>query len=175
MEETMSSIPQSKDELLAAINSIFPKLVDDYRIVPESLSRKCEIEGNVKGTQISICDTVAYLVGWGKLVLKWHSLKSQGLPVDFPDTGYKWNQLGLLAVSFHDQYSDWKYEDLLKELDLTINELIYLVSNLDNEELYETVWYEKWTLGRMIQFNTSSPMKNMRTKVRRFNKNNELQ
>ncbi|ASO30942.1 hypothetical protein CG015_17120 [Vibrio anguillarum] len=171
----MSSVPQSKDELLAAINSIFPKLVDDYRIVPESLSRKCEIEGNVKGTQISICDTVAYLVGWGKLVLKWHSLKSQGLPVDFPDTGYKWNQLGLLAVSFHDQYSDWKYEDLLKELDLTINELIYLVSSLDNEELYETVWYEKWTLGRMIQFNTSSPMKNMRTKVRRFNKNNELQ
>ncbi|MBF4317769.1 DfsB family protein, partial [Vibrio anguillarum] len=141
----------------------------------ESLSRKCEIEGNVKGTQISVCDTVAYLVGWGKLVLKWHSLKSQGLPVDFPDTGYKWNQLGLLAVSFHDQYSDWKYEDLLKELDLTINELIYLVSSLDNEELYETVWYEKWTLGRMIQFNTSSPMKNMRTKVRRFNKNNELQ
>ncbi|NNO00306.1 ClbS/DfsB family four-helix bundle protein [Vibrio sp. B1-2] len=171
----MSSVPQSKDELLVAINSIFPKLVDDYRIVPESLSRKCEIEGNVKGTQISICDTVAYLVGWGKLVLKWHSLKSQGLPVDFPDTGYKWNQLGLLAVSFHDQYSDWKYEDLLKELDLTINELIYLVSSLDNEELYETVWYEKWTLGRMIQFNTSSPMKNMRTKVRRFNKNNELQ
>ncbi|KAA1205799.1 DfsB family protein [Vibrio anguillarum] len=170
----MSSVPQSKDELLAAINSIFPKLVDDYRIVPESLSRKCEIEGNVKGTQISICDTVAYLVGWGKLVLKWHSLKSQGLPVDFPDTGYKWNQLGLLAVSFHDQYSDWKYEDLLKELDLTINELIYLVSSLDNEELYETAWYEKWTLGRMIQFNTSSPMKNMRTKVRRFNKNNEL-
>ncbi|MBF4366434.1 ClbS/DfsB family four-helix bundle protein, partial [Vibrio anguillarum] len=109
----MSSVPQSKDELLAAINSIFPKLVDDYRIVPESLSRKCEIEGNVKGTQISICDTVAYLVGWGKLVLKWHSLKSQGLPVDFPDTGYKWNQLGLLAVSFHDQYRDWKYEDLL--------------------------------------------------------------
>ncbi|WP_217543540.1 ClbS/DfsB family four-helix bundle protein [Vibrio metschnikovii] len=170
----MSSVPQSKDELLAAINSIFPKLVDDYRIVPESLSRKCEIEGNVKGTQISICDTVAYLVGWGKLVLKWHSLKSQGLPVDFPDTGYKWNQLGLLAVSFHDQYSDWKYEDLLKELDLTINELIYLVSSLENEELYETAWYEKWTLGRMIQFNTSSPMKNMRTKVRRFNKNNEL-
>lgn len=170
----MSSVPQSKDELLAAINSIFPKLVDDYRIVPESLSRKCEIEGNVKGTQISICDTVAYLVGWGKLVLKWHSLKSQGLPVDFPDTGYKWNQLGLLAVSFYDQYSDWKYEDLLKELDLTINELIYLVSSLDNEKLYETTWYEKWTLGRMIQFNTSSPMKNMRTKVRRFNKNNEL-
>jgi hypothetical protein len=174
MEETMSSVPQSKDELLSAINSIFPKLMDDYRIVPESLSRKCELEGNIKGTQISVCDTVAYLVGWGKLVLKWHSLRSQGLPVVFPDTGYKWNQLGLLAVSFHDEYSDWKYEDLLKELDSTINELISLVSSLSNEELYETTWYEKWTLGRMIQFNTSSPMKNMRTKVRRFNKSNGL-
>ncbi|NLU98926.1 hypothetical protein B6N13_12630 [Marinomonas sp. UCMA 3892] len=170
----MSSVPQSKDELLSAINSIFPKLMDDYRIVPESLSRKCELEGNIKGTQISVCDTVAYLVGWGKLVLKWHSLKSQGLPVDFPDTGYKWNQLGLLAVSFHAEYSDWKYEDLLKELDSTINELISLISSLSNEELYETTWYEKWTLGRMIQFNTSSPMKNMRTKVRRFNKSNGL-
>jgi len=170
----MSSVPQSKDELLSAINSIFPKLMDDYRIVPESLSCKCELEGNIKGTQISVCDTVAYLVGWGKLVLKWHSLKSQGLPVDFPDTGYKWNQLGLLAASFHAEYSDWKYEDLLTELDSTINELISLISSLSNEELYETTWYEKWTLGRMIQFNTSSPMKNMRTKVRRFNKSNGL-
>ncbi|ERM53628.1 hypothetical protein P781_16190 [Vibrio mimicus CAIM 1883] len=82
----MSSVPESKDELLTAINSIFPKLMDDYRSVPASMARKCEIEGNVKGTQISVCDTVAYLVGWGNLVLKWHSFKSQGLPVDFPDT-----------------------------------------------------------------------------------------
>ncbi len=103
----MSSVPESKDELLTAINSIFPKLMDDYLSVPASMARKCEIEGNVKGTQISVCDTVAYLIGWGNLVLKWHSLKSQGLPVDFPDTGYKWNQLGSLAVSFHDQYRDW--------------------------------------------------------------------
>ncbi|MBF4217830.1 ClbS/DfsB family four-helix bundle protein, partial [Vibrio anguillarum] len=117
----MSSVPESKDELLTAINSIFPKLMVDYRSVPASIARQCEIEGNVKGTQISVCDTVAYLIGWGNLVLKWHSLKSQGLPVDFPGTGYKWNQLGLLAVSFHDQYRDWKFEDLLKELDSTTN------------------------------------------------------
>ncbi|EGR4363278.1 ClbS/DfsB family four-helix bundle protein, partial [Vibrio cholerae] len=134
----MSSVPESKDELLTAINSIFPKLMVDYRSVPASIARQCEIEGNVKGTQMSVCDTVAYLIGWGNLVLKWHSLKSQGLPVDFPETGYKWNQLGLLAVSFHDQYRDWKFEDLLKELDSTVNKLILLVESLSNEELYET-------------------------------------
>lgn len=171
----MSSIPQSRDELLSAINLIFSKLMADYQVIPEILSRKCEVEGNIKGTQISICDTVAYLIGWGKLVLKWHILKSKGLPVDFPETGYKWNQLGLLAVSFHKQYSDWGYIDLLNELSSTICELIKLISNLSNYELYETAWYEQWTFGRMIQFNTSSPMKNARVKVRRFIKSHNLQ
>lgn len=98
-------------------------------------------------------------------------MKSRGLSVDFPETGYKWNQLGLLAVSFQESYSNWEYKDLLNELDSTINELIALVLSLSNEQLYETTWYEKWTLGRMIQFNTSSPMKNIRAKIRRFNRN----
>ncbi|EQB0495935.1 ClbS/DfsB family four-helix bundle protein, partial [Vibrio mimicus] len=30
----MSSVPESKDELLTAINSIFLKLMDDYLSVP---------------------------------------------------------------------------------------------------------------------------------------------
>ena len=171
----MTSVPQSKDELLAAINWIFPKLMTDYQLIPEPLTRKCEIEGNVKGTQISVCDTVAYLIGWVKLVLKWQNLRSRDLPVDFPETGYKWNELGLLALSFQDHYSNWKYQDLLKELESTTKEIITLVSILSNDQLYGSNWYAKWTLGRMIQFNTSSPMKNMRAKVRRFNKINRLQ
>ncbi|HGF4962234.1 TPA: ClbS/DfsB family four-helix bundle protein, partial [Vibrio parahaemolyticus] len=65
---------------------------------------------------------------------------------------------------------DWKYSDLLVELEFTINEILLLISSLSDHELYSVAWYEQWTLGRMIQFNTSSPMKNMRTKVRRFNR-----
>lgn len=166
----MSSIPRCKDELELAINSIFLKLMADYRSIPENKARILGIEGNVKGTLISVCDTVAYLLGWGKLVLKWHYLKSQNQQVDFPETGYKWNQLGLLAESFHQEYSEWKYHDLLVELESTINELLLLISNLTDQELYGVEWYEQWTLGRMIQFNTSSPMKNMRTKIRRFSR-----
>ena len=171
----MSSIPQSKEELAFAIHSIFDKLMADYRAIPDEFSRECGVEGSVKGTRISVCDTVAYLVGWGRLVLKWHSLKSQGLPVDFPETGYKWNQLGLLAEQFYNHYADWQYQDLLAELELTVSELLSLISSLSNYELYETTWYDTWPLGRMIQFNTSSPMKNMRSKVRRFKKNKGIQ
>ncbi|OOV85996.1 ClbS/DfsB family four-helix bundle protein [Oceanospirillum linum] len=166
----MSSIPKNKDELELAISSIFPKLMADYRSIPESKARKLGVEGNVKGTVISVSDTVAYLIGWGKLVLKWHHLRSQNQPVEFPETGYKWNQLGSLAESFYEEYRDWRYGDLLIELESTVNEILLLISSSSDHELYGVAWHEQWTFGRMIQFNTSSPMKNMRTKVRRFNR-----
>lgn len=76
----------------------------------------------------------------------------------------------MLAESFHKEYHHWKYEDLLHELESTVDEVLALISSLSNHELYEVEWYKQWTLGRMIQFNTSSAMKNMRTKARRFKK-----
>ncbi len=166
----MSSVPKSKEELESAINEIPSKLMLDYRSIPTELTREIGIDGNIKGTKISVCDTVSYLVGWGSLVLKWHRLSERGEPVDFPETGYKWNQLGLLADSFHKQYNKWTYSELINEYERVVGQILSLISSLDNEALYGDPWYENWTLGRMIQFNTSSPMKNIRTKVRRFKK-----
>nr|WP_086938764.1 ClbS/DfsB family four-helix bundle protein [Thaumasiovibrio occultus] len=164
----MSSIPQNKQQLVDAITQSFEKLRADYQSAPESLSRISGVEGNVKDTQISLCDTLAYLIGWGQLVLKWHQRRAAGLAVDFPDTGFKWNQLGELATHFHHTYQAWSYADLLVEWERTITQILALISALSDEELYHQPWYEKWTFGRMIQFNTASPMKNIRTKVRRF-------
>ncbi|HIF9196171.1 TPA: ClbS/DfsB family four-helix bundle protein [Photobacterium damselae] len=164
----MSSIPTTKEELEKAINDSFSKLLIDLKAIPESESRRCEIEGNSKGCFISVCDSVAYLIGWQKLVLKWYYRKSHNLAVDFPETGYKWNQLGLLAQSFYVEYRDWTYSELLSEFESNMEQILVIVASLSNHQLYQEPWYEKWTLGRMIQFNTSSPMKNVRTKVRRF-------
>jgi hypothetical protein len=166
----MSSVPKNKDELVEAIRSISSKLLADYQSIPSDLSRDLEIEGNVKNTKISVCDTLSYLIGWGKLVLKWYQLKAEGQFVDFPETGYRWNQLGELAQSFQSDYKHWDFVDLQFEFKSTTEEILVLINTLENYDLYETSWYEQWTLGRMIQFNTSSPMKNMRTKVRRFKK-----
>ena len=166
----MSSVPKNKDELVEAIRSISSKLLADYQSIPSDLSRDLEIEGNVKNTKISVCDTLSYLIGWGKLVLKWYQLKTEGQFVDFPETGYRWNQLGELAQSFQSDYKHWDFVDLQFEFKSTTEEILVLINTLENYDLYETSWYEQWTLGRMIQFNTSSPMKNMRTKVRRFKK-----
>jgi len=174
MEPWMSSVPQNKSELVQSITQAFQKLLDDYRSIPTEQSRIIGIDGNVKGTKISVCDTLAYLVGWGKLVLKWHSLKSQGHHVDFPETGYKWNQLGLLAQHFQKEYQELSFSCLQDEFESTTNEILLLINSLNEKTLYGVPWYEKWTFGRMIQFNTSSPMKNVRTKVRRFKKSHGI-
>ena len=168
MTISKSSIPKNKEELLEAITSVFEKLSVDYQSVPIYITRELVIEGNVKNTTVSICDTLAYLIGWGKLVLKWHDLKSKNEVVDFPETGFKWNQLGLLAQHFHEEYKEWEFEALQQEFTITVDSILVMVSALDNDDLYRHEWYEQWTLGRMIQFNTSAPMKNVRTKVRRF-------
>jgi hypothetical protein len=173
-EPTTSTIPTNKEELSKAITQAFKKLLVDYESVPEEYSRTSGVEGNIKHTEISVCDTLSYLIGWGELVLKWQFRISQGLPVDFPETGYKWNEIGKLAQHFHAKYQPLSYEELIAEFELTTNHILALIESLTNDELYGSNWYKNYTLGRMIQFNTSSPMKNIRSKVRRFNKANEI-
>lgn len=172
---SMSSIAKSKEELQSAIEIIFLKLLEDYRVIPVDLSRKISIEGNIKDTEISVCDTIAYLIGWGKLVLKWHQHEQQGLSLELPETGFQWNELGLLASSFHTYYKDWGIIELLNEFEATVEQVQAMLADLTNEELYGKLWYKKYTFGRMVQLNTSAPMKNMRAKVRRFKKVNGIQ
>lgn len=57
----MSSVPKNKAELHRAIQQQFAKILDDYQKVPDSMARIKEIEGNIKGTKISMNDTLAYL------------------------------------------------------------------------------------------------------------------
>lgn len=166
----MSSVPKNKEELHKSISVAFKKILADYSTIPPEISREIGVVGNVKGTEVSVSDTLSYLIGWGKLVLKWYDLKSKNQPVDLPETGYKWNQLGQLAQHFHSEYHDWSYDKLIKEFTVTTDRILILVESLDNKKLYGETWFEQYTLGKMIQFNTSSPMVNMRSKVRKFKK-----
>lgn len=164
----MSTISKNKVELLLAIHSAFEKLYIDYNKIAPNATRVLGVEGNKKGSQISVCDTLAYLIGWQNLVLKWHYRTEHSLPVNFPKEGFNWQQLGELAQHFYQQYQDWTYDALFSEFKATTERLITLVNSLENEALYGQPWYKTYTLGRMIQFNSSAPMKNMRTKVRKF-------
>lgn len=167
-------VPINKEELEKAIVTNYNKLKKELLTIPKELTTLQELEGHSRGTLMSINNLVGYIIGWGELVLKWNRKKNNGEPVDFPETGYKWNELGKLAQKFYEDYKEEDFAILTVKLDKTVEQILKLIENKSNQELYEVSWYEKWTLGRMIQFNTSSPYSNARGRIRKWKKERNL-
>lgn len=167
------AVPQNKDELLKAINGNFDKLRRELADVPDSVVRNKGLEGHAKGTMMSVSDLVAYLVGWNELVLKWLDRDASGQPIAFPEAGFKWNELGLLAQKFYRDYEAVPYQQLVERLEAAKHRIVTLIEARSNDELYGRPWYEKWTMGRMIQFNTSSPYDNARGRLRKWKKESQ--
>jgi hypothetical protein len=168
------AVPASKDALLEAIHSSYAKLMKDLSTVPADRTGERTLEGHVRDTQMSVHDLIAYLTGWNELVLKWHAWREAGAAVDFPETGYKWNQLGQLAQKFYADYADLPFERLLERFAAAKDHLVDLIERHDDAALYGEPWYENYTMGRMIQFNTSSPYANARGRLRKWKKENGI-
>ncbi len=168
------AVPTNKDELQKAIEINYSKLKKDLMIIPYQKTTLKELEGHPKDTLMSINNLVAYLIGWGSLVLKWVEKKDKNEYVDFPETGFKWNELGKLAQKFYMDYEKDDFETLIGKLDKTVSEILSIIDQKTDHELYQVSWYDKWTLGRMIQFNTSSPYINARIRVRKWQKQKQI-
>ncbi|WP_427872032.1 ClbS/DfsB family four-helix bundle protein [Flavobacterium sp. MMS24-S5] len=168
------AIPTNKEELQTAIKTNYSKLKKELSKIPEESTTIPNLHGHVKDTLMSINNLVSYLIGWGELVLKWNTKKELNETVDFPETGYKWNELGKLAQKFYKDYEKDDFNILCAKLNNTVQKILSLIEEKSNTELYETAWYEKWTLGRMIQFNTASPYNNARGRIRKWKKENNI-
>lgn len=168
------AVPQNKQELLAAISTSYQKLQADLASIPPERTNESTLEGHAAGTQMSVANLVAYLIGWNLLVLKWCNGKANGQAVDFPETGYRWNELGRLAQKFYADHADTAYPELLHQLAEVQARITALVEHETDESLYGSPWYEKYTKGRMIQFNTSSPYTNARGRLRKWKKANGI-
>lgn len=164
------AVPQTKAELLSAIEIEFAKLKRELDGIPHERFAEPSLEGHAKGTMMSVGDLVAYLTGWGELVIKWIERSERGLPVDFPETGYKWNELGRLAQKFYDDDRALSATERLSRLAASKETLVCLIEARDDQALYGQPWYGKWPLGRMIQFNTASPYANARGRLRKWKK-----
>jgi len=160
-------IPKNKKELLEAIQKDYDNLIADFNRIPLNTVNERSMPGHAIGTFMSPKDLVSYLVGWLDLVLLWHKQSQEGIDIIFPCEGFKWNELGLLAQKFYKDYENHNFSSLLNLLDQNVNEIIALVKHTDNDILYGQAWYKKYTMGRMIQLNTSSPFKNARKRIRK--------
>ena len=167
------AIPHSKQELITAIDGTYVKLMQEVARVPPALARDPVLVGHVKGTRMSVCDLLAYLLGWNTLVLHWHAQLREGKRMDeiaFPAEGFTWNALGKLAQRFYADYAELSMADLQQRLALAKDQLLALVDAHDDAQLYGRPWYTHYTMGRMIQFNTASPYANARMRLRAWRK-----
>jgi len=167
------AIPNSKQELLEAMTTTYAKLAQELARVPPALARDPVLEGQVKGTRMSVCDLLAYLVGWNELVLHWHAQLRDGKRIEdiaFPAEGFTWNALGKLAQRFYADYAELSMDDLRQRLEQAKDQLLALVDAHDDAQLYGQPWYTHYTMGRMIQFNTASPYANACTRLRAWRK-----
>jgi len=165
------AIPQNKDALLKAINGHFDKLLIELEALPETVTGEMSLEGHARNTLMSVANLVAYLIGWNELVLKWIAKDRLGETIDFPESGFKWNDLGALAQKFYHDYRELPYLQLLERLIKAKHEIAAFVEASNDDVLYGRPWYGKWTLGRMIQFNTASPYNNARGRLRKWSRN----
>jgi hypothetical protein len=80
--------------------------------------------------------------------------------------------LGKLANKFYADFADIGSEELFKEYESAIQNIVLFLNKESNHKLYECNWYKNYTMGRMVQLNTSSPIKNAILRIRKF-KNSE--
>lgn len=168
------AVPTNKNELRKAIEVAFAKLTAELENFPEDLASEGTMPGHAAGTLMSVDDLLAYLIGWGELVLKWIRLRDEGQEPDFPDTGFKWNQLGSLAQKFYREYETLSFSERFSRFEEVKIDILTQIDRRTDAELYSGGWYEKWPLGRMIQFNTASPYVNARSRVRAWKKKRGL-
>lgn len=64
------SVPKNKQELQKAVSENYSKLSGELSEIPVKMTAIPELDGHSKGTLMSINNLVAYLIGWGELVLK---------------------------------------------------------------------------------------------------------
>ncbi|NGX31699.1 MAG: hypothetical protein K940chlam8_01075 [Chlamydiae bacterium] len=149
-------IPKNKQELLDTLKINYEKLKSELIKIPENKVREKTLEGN-----LSVCDLIAYQIGWEKLLLSWYETgKKDQIPM-MPKKSYKWNELGKLALCFYAEYQHHTIYQLMTTFEKIFQKILHLVENETNASLYTIGIYnwtgDKWPLGRWINVNTSSP------------------
>lgn len=160
-------LPNNKAELLASFDTACTRLLAEIASMPPELTRPSVLDGGV-----SLCDLIAYQIGWGRLLLHWDALEQQGLSADMPATGFKWNQLRLLAQSFYQRSRHLSLAQLIDQLAALVRDIRLWIDASSDASLFECGarrWAgRKWPFVKWVQVNTIAPYSSARAKIRRW-------
>ena len=156
-------LQKSSDDLMAVLDK-----------VPPHSSRTREVA--FTGGDVSVCDVVAYQIGWGKLLVGWYRTGAAGKTPEMPLNGFTWDYAAL-AEHFYKQHQKKSLKALKSEFVSVAEEILEIVraeqktGNLDKIGVWPWCRLQsgrEWPLSKWIQVNSVSPYKRATTAIRKF-------
>ena len=92
----------------------------------------------------NVRDVLVHLHEWHKLLLDWVSSNLAGDNKQFLKEGYNWRTYGLMNQEFVDNNQTTTYEEALSNLKESHNQVMILIEDFSNENLFEKGVYS-WT------------------------------
>lgn len=115
---------------------------------------------------MSPADLLAYLIGWNNQVLTRHQRRGEGLPDELHAPGTKCNEFGVLAQHYYTEHETDSWGQSRSQPHEAKNAFTELIHGYSDAEPYSQPWYGKWTIGRLILLNISSPYASARRRIR---------
>lgn len=133
------------------------------------------------GGALSVCDLIAYQIGWGKLLIHWYNSGLQSENIVMPGHGFStWDYTGL-AKYFYSKYGYDGHTIQLEEFKKVITLIIKIVDseyasgNLEKIGVWDWCTLpsgKQWPLSKWVIVNTSSPYKRATALIRKCMKEN---
>ncbi len=165
----------SKLELIETIKNNAKLFIKEYYNIEETSMKNID-----EDIEYSPFQMLALCIGWMDLVLAWEDEEQKGVQKTSLATEWKWNDLDWLYQSFYDKYNNYFLKDLIDDFNQKIDNIIQLVNNLSDIELFETGkrnWAKtngkEFSVCRLIHLNTIANFKNFKGKVRKWKKSSK--
>ncbi|MGK6341626.1 ClbS/DfsB family four-helix bundle protein [Chryseobacterium sp. DT-3] len=162
---------KDKTELIEALKKNYLLYDQEFNDIPENKKDLLK-----PGINKSPSQNISYQLGWTSLLLRWEADEKNGIEVQTPAPGYKWNNLGGLYESFYKEYGALSLHQQREILKNQVNEIVEWIETLDQETLFvpeQRKWATtpaKWPVWKWIHINTAAPFNNFRTQLRKWKK-----
>lgn len=145
------------------------------------LPSNCENSKKINGTGglISVRNTLAYQIGWGKLLIGWYEQGLAGEAPEMPGEGFSsWDYKGI-ALHFYQKYHMQGLQMQLLEFEKIVKTIIEIAEREHARGYLEKagIWPwctlksgKQWPLSKWIRVNSIAPYKKASTAVRKLKK-----
>jgi len=143
--------PKTKEELIEAAGVNFDKL---WKLI-DSMSEKVlntefDFSDDLKKKEAhwkrdkNLRDVLIHLYEWHQLLLNWIKSNIDGNKIDFLPKPYTWKTYGEMNIEFWEKHQNTKIEDAKKMLKESHENVLFLIQNFSNEELFSKQYFD-WT------------------------------